>query len=105
MNDPMLLELATIVSALLALVAVARTYRVRERALDTRVQRLEARLYRLMRHNGVPDPADELEETRKLAKDGDQKGAIAAYRELTGASEADAAKVVEGMLPKPAGKK
>jgi hypothetical protein len=104
-NDPTLLELATIVSALLAMATVAGTYRVRERALDARVQRLEARIYRLMRHNGVPDPAEELEDTRKLAKDGKQARAIAAYREATGASEADATKVVEGMLPKPAGKK
>jgi hypothetical protein len=104
-NDPTLLELATIAIAVLALVAVASTSRARERTLEARVQRMEARLYRLMRHSGVPDPADELEEARRLAKDNDKRGAITEYRRVTGASEADAAKVVEGMLPKPAGKK
>jgi hypothetical protein len=97
-------EVVTILAALLALAVSARAYRVRERRLDARVERLEARVYRLMRHNGVPDPADELEEARRLAKNGDKARAIAEYRRVTGASEADAAKVVEGMLPKPSGK-
>jgi hypothetical protein len=104
-NDPTLLELATIVSSLLLMAVVVGVFRARERTVDARVERLEARVYRLMRHVGVPDPADELEETRRLAKNNDKRGAITEYRRVAGASEADAAKVVEGMLPKPAGKK
>jgi hypothetical protein len=100
-NDAMLLELAAIISIFLfALSMLAHLFGGRERQLEARVVRLEARLYRLMRHNGVPDPAEELEETRRQAKDGNRARAIAAYRKVTGASEADAAKVVEGMLPK-----
>ncbi|HEY7984862.1 MAG TPA: hypothetical protein VID73_11880 [Ktedonobacterales bacterium] len=105
MNDPTLLELATIGIAVLALLAVARTYRVRERTLDARVERLEARIYRLMHHVGATDRPEDLAATRRLVEAGDTRGAIAAYRDTTGASEADAAKVVEGMKPKPEKKK
>jgi hypothetical protein len=105
LNDPTLLELATIVSALLLMAVVVRVFRARERTVDARVERLEARIYRLMHHVGVPDPSAELDETRRLAKDGHKERAIAAYRTVTGASYGDAKKVVEGMMPKPAEKK
>ncbi|HEV2235977.1 MAG TPA: hypothetical protein VGR57_04865 [Ktedonobacterales bacterium] len=105
MNDPTMLELATVAIAVLALFAVARTYRVRERRLEGRVERLEARIYRLMHHDGVSDRPEDLAATRRLVEAGNIQGAIAAYRDATGASEADARNVVEGMKPKPEKKK
>ena len=95
--DPTLMEVVTVLAALLALAVVARAYRVRERTLDARVERLEARIYRLTHHLGLSDPSAELEEARRLAAAGDTRRAIDEYRKVTGAGPEDAAKAVEGM--------
>lgn len=98
MNDAILLELATLVSiGFLAMGMVAYGYGARACELDERVQRLEARIYRLMQHDGVKDPPELLERARKLAQNGDQTGAIREYRKQTGADDQTAKAAVEQM--------
>jgi ribosomal protein L7/L12 len=65
-----------------------------------RVQRIEAQLVLLSERAGIPfeDPASSVPpEVLELARNGDRMGAIKKYRELTGASMAEAQEIVEAV--------
>jgi ribosomal protein L7/L12 len=99
MSDSTVLEIVAVISVSgLVISVLSNIYQARDRRLEWRISGIERTLDRLMRHLGVEEPADSLDEVRRLARSGQAIPAIKAYREQTGAGLRAAKDAVDAMV-------